>query len=292
MTKLIRIGTQNNPLAIANAEHIAGLLNASSFTTEIILIDQKKNEDIIQTIERNLLNEGIDIAAHDAKDLPAETPEGLELIGFTLRESPNDVLLSHQPTLKMMQGSPVIGTSSARKIAFLKHFYPNVETVDLQSDLKTQIDKMKNGACDALIIPHADANRLEANDLIIEKIETSYFVPSVGQGSIAIECHQKLDFAKKEAIEKYVNDPETEDCIRAERSFLKTLSRSGNIPVFGYAQMEGGLISLKAGVISPDGKTVIKVKKTGTVTDAKELGMAIGLEVLQRGGQQILDQLP
>lgn len=291
MTKIIRIGTQDTPLALAQAEHVAGLLNASSFTTKVIPIAKSDPAEFLKEVESLLTSAAIDIAVHDAKNLPADTTDELELIGFTLRDYPNDVLLSFNKGLKMVQGSPVVATSSARKIAFLKHFYPNVKTISIPGDLKKQIDSMKEGKCDALIIPHADASLLEVDDLIIEKIETSYFVPSVGQGSLAIECHQKLDFLKKEAVEKYVNDPEAEDSIRAERAFLKALPVAGNIPVFGFAQIEDGQLTLKAGLVSPDGKNVVKVKKTATIADAKELGKAVAIEVLATGGKEILDQL-
>lgn len=304
MTKIIRIGTRKSPLAIWQAEHVAGLLNASAFQTEIVPIETQGDKMLevtiskigskgvfTEAIEEQLLAGTIDIAVHSAKDLPSETPEGLELVGFTMREDPNDVILSHNKDFKIMQGSPVIGTSSTRRIAFLKHFHPNVKTVTIRGNLQTRIKKMKAGECDALLLAYAGVHRLEFDDLIIEKIPTSYFVPPVGQGCIAVECHQKLDFAKKEAVEKYVNHPETEDCIRAERAFLKTLQGGCSIPAFGYAHKEGSLITLKGGIISLDGKKVIKVKESASTSDAKELGKSVAMEVLREGGKEILDQI-
>ncbi len=56
-----------------------------------------------------------------------------------------------------------------------------------------------------------------------------------------------------------MNDEKTENCIRAERAFLKTLQGGCSIPAFGYAQYEDDdLISLKAGIISLDGHRVVK----------------------------------
>jgi hydroxymethylbilane synthase len=147
---------------------------------------------------------------------------------------------------------------------------------------------MKEGECDALLLAYAGVHRMGYDDLIVEKIETSYFVPSVGQGSMAIECHKKLNFAKKEIIERWVNHPATEACIRAERSFLKAIQGGCSIPVFGYAHLEGELVSLKGGIISLDGKQVIKVKQSGVVEDVKELGETVAKEVLSRGGAEIL----
>jgi hydroxymethylbilane synthase len=127
--------------------------------------------------------------------------------------------------------------------------------------------------------------------MIVDKIETSYFVPAVGQGTIAIECHKKLDFKKKEIIANWVNHPATEVCLHAERSFLKTLHGGCSIPAFGYAHIEGDSISLKAGIISLDGQRVIKVKRSSPFENVKELGETVANEVLNIGGEQILKEI-
>jgi hydroxymethylbilane synthase len=150
---------------------------------------------------------------------------------------------------------------------------------------------MEEGECDALLLAYAGVHRLGYDHLIVEKLETSYFVPAVGQGSIAVECHKKLAFNKKEVIQRWVNHEETEDCIRTERSFLKTLEGGCSIPAFGYAQFEGNLITLKAGIISLDGKQVVKTKRSSTIADSKELGEKIAFEILRDGGEKILHEI-
>jgi hydroxymethylbilane synthase len=150
---------------------------------------------------------------------------------------------------------------------------------------------MEEGACDALLLAYAGVHRMGFDDFITERLETSYFVPAVGQGSIAIQCHQKLSFDKKDIVQRWVNHEETEDCIRTERAFLKTLQGGCSIPAFGYAFYEGNFITLKAGIISLDGKQIVKVKKSAAITDGKELGKKVALEVLRGGGQEILDDI-
>jgi hydroxymethylbilane synthase len=147
---------------------------------------------------------------------------------------------------------------------------------------------MKEGEYDALLLAYSDVHHLGYDNLIVEKIETSYFVPAVGQGSIVVECHKKLSFDKKEVIQRWVNHEETEDCIRTERSFLKTMNGGCSIPTFGYAHFEGSLITLKAGIISLDGQQVVKTKRSSTRAESKELGKRVALEVLQQGGDKIL----
>jgi len=304
MYRTIRIGTRASKLAMWQANHVAGLINASGYRTEIVPIDTRG--DVIldvaiskigskgvftEEIERTLLDGTVDIAVHSAKDLSSELPEDLELIAFTTREVPNDVVISLNKNFDLSEGHPVVGTSSTRRVAFLGHFYPGARAVAVRGNLQTRIQKMNDGACDALILAFAGVHRLGYTDLIVERIETSYFVPAVGQGSIAVECHRKLRFDKKDVVTRWVNDPDTEVCVRAERAFLRTMEGGCSIPAFGYAQNEGNLVSLKAGIISLDGKQLVKVKRTGAASESRELGHSTALEVLERGGKEILEEI-
>lgn len=302
MDKIIRIGTRASKLAIWQAENVASLIAPSGYRTEIFPMETKGDKILdvsiakigskgvfTEEIEAKLLDGSIDIAVHSAKDLSSDIHDDLELIAFTERELVNDVLLSYKEGINLSHDVRLkVGTSSTRRVAFLKHFFPHIEAVSIRGNLQTRLAKLKAGECDALILAYAGVHRMGYDNLIVEKIETSYFVPAVGQGSIAIECHKKLPFDKKEIIARWVNHPPTEDCIRAERAFLKTLHGGCSIPAFGYAHLENGLVTLKAGIISLDGKDVIKVKKSASPEELRELGESVGNEVLRTGGAEIL----
>ena len=304
MNKIFRIGTRGSKLAMWQAEHVASLIKPSGYQTEIVPIETKGDRILnvsiskigskgvfTEEIEEKLLDGSIDIAVHSAKDLASELKDELELIAFTEREPPNDVLLSRNRELSLKTGTFRVGTSSTRRVAFIKHFYPSVTPVNIRGNLQTRLAKMDAGDCDALLHAFAGVHRMGYDDLIVERIETSYFVPAVGQGSIAIECHKKLDFAKKEVLERWVNHPKTAACVRAERSFLKTMQGGCSVPVFGYAHFEGDLVTLKGGVISLDGQQVIKAKQSRSPEEVKELGELVANEVLENGGAEILREL-
>lgn len=304
MNKTIRIGTRGSKLALWQAHHVADLIRPSGFRTEIVPIETKGDKILdvsiakigskgvfTEEIEEKLLEGSIDIAVHSAKDLSSFITDELELIAFTEREVVNDVVISTNKNFSLQKENITIGTSSTRRVAFVKHFYPQAKTVSIRGNLQTRLAKLESGQCDALILAYAGVRRMEYDHLITERIDTSYFVPPVGQGSIAIECHKKLSFEKKEIIQRWVNHVETEDCIRAERAFLKTLEGGCSIPSFGYAWMEGSGITLKAGIISLDGQKVIKIKRSSSIEEAKELGKGIANEVLANGGDTILSEI-
>lgn len=304
MKKVLRIGTRGSKLALWQAEHVASLIRPSGYEAIIVPIDTRGDKILnvsiakigskgvfTEEIEQQLLDGSIDIAVHSAKDLSSELHDELELAAFTERDLANDVLISTNKETSLRQARLRVGTSSTRRVAFLKHFYPSTAPVNVRGNLQTRLSKMQAGECDALLLAYAGVHRMGYDNLIVEKIETSYFVPSVGQGSIAIECHKKLSFNKKEILERWVNHPETETCIRAERSFLKTMKGGCSVPVFGYAYLDGTLVTLKGGIISLDGQKVIKAKRSGTVENVKELGEAVAFEVLNNGGAEILKSI-
>lgn len=283
MHNLIRIGTFSNKLALSQTDTVASLIKPSGYTTKIVTVDAKAKS--LSALEDAVLNDKVDVFIMPASYVPARLNDALELIAFTKREGVNDVLLSRKKT--SLTSGLSVGTNSPRRIAFLKHFYPKTKIVSVPENLDARIKKLQSGEC-ALIMSHSDAKRLGIDNLITEEIETSYFVPTAGQGSIAVICHKKLAFDKKEILQRWVNDEETEDCIRTERSFLKTFQRPATIPVFGYAQYEAGLVTLKAGVISANGKQVIKAKRSSTLAECKALGKKVAEEVLLNGGTTLL----
>ena len=304
MNKVIRIGTRGSKLALWQAEHVASLIKPSGYQTEIVPIETRGDKILDVTIskigskgvfteeiEAKLLDNSIDIAVHSAKDLSSEIPDELELVAFTEREEVNDVLVSFKKNINPSTDKLKVGTSATRRVAFLKHFYPNIEPATIRGNLQTRFNKLQDGEYDALLLAYAGVRRMGYDNLIIEKIATSYFVPAVGQGSIAVECHKKLSFQKKEIISRWVNHLETENCIRAERAFLKTLQGGCSIPAFGYAHYEGAMITLKGGIISLDGQRIVKAKRTALPEEVKELGESVANEVLINGGSEILHEI-
>src|SRR5690606_4201878 len=115
-----------------------------------------------QELEDQLRAGTIDIAVHSAKDMQSSLADDLSIIAFTDRERVNDVLLSHDKSLSLSGGREfVVGTSSARRVAMLKHFYPHITTVDMRGNLQTRLRKLEEGQCDALLLAYAGVHRME-----------------------------------------------------------------------------------------------------------------------------------
>lgn len=304
--RIIKIGTRASKLALWQAYYVADLLKQAGMESEIVQIDTKGDQMLdvsiskigskgvfTQELEDQLLDGRIDIAVHSAKDMPSSLGEGLELIAFSVREQAQDVLLSAQIYLSLADASKeiTIGTSSTRRIATLKHFYPHVKTVEVRGNLQTRIRKMEEGLCDALLLAYAGVYRMGYANLVVEHLDLNQFIPAVGQGSIAIEACTSLDPKLHEAIFSACNDAPTATCLLAERAYLRVLEGGCSIPVFALARLAANQIHLKGGILSLDGQQRIVLELTGPLTEAEQLGEALARQVLQAGGKTILEQI-
>ncbi|PKK38020.1 hydroxymethylbilane synthase [Siphonobacter sp. SORGH_AS_0500] len=301
----VRIGSRGSKLALWQAEYVAEQLRLGGMEPEIVVIDTKGDKILdrslskigskgvfTEELEEQLRTGAIDIAQHSAKDLQSSLADDLEIIAFTPREAVNDVLISFNPELSLESGETfVVGTSSTRRVATLKRYYPHIKVVDMRGNLQTRLDKLRSGVCDALILAYAGVHRMGYEEYIAEHLSTETFTPAVGQGSVAIECATSLDADKKARIRELLNDPVTESCIRAERIFLATLQGGCSIPVFGLASHVNGRISLTAGIVSLDGQKELRRTEIADTAQANSMAQKLADKIASQGGNNMVREI-
>jgi hydroxymethylbilane synthase len=306
MPETIRIGTRRSALAMWQARFVSDLLEKSGMKTEIIGIETRGDRVLdvaiakigdkgvfTQELEVMLRTGDIDIAVHSAKDMPSELSAGFELIAFTRREKAQDVFVSRKSVdeLEEPEGGLRVGSSSVRRTAFLKRYYPHFRIVDMRGNLQTRIGKMQAGVCDILMLAFAGVHRMKFDHLIVKELPIDRIVPPVGQGTMAVESSIHLDPGRKGRIRESVNHPDTERVILAERAFLKTLKGGCSIPVFAHAVMENNRVYLTGGLISLDGKELIRECREAAPEESESLGKSVAEKVLERGGRRLLDEI-
>ncbi len=299
----IHIGSRKSKLAMWQTDTVAAMLEKSGMETQISSMETKGDKILdvsiakigskgvfTEELEDQLSNGTTDIAVHSAKDMQSILPSGFELIAFTDREKSNDVLVSRNTNLDLTDtNKPIrVGTSSVRRIALLKHFYPHVETVEMRGNLQTRIQKMDAGDCDALMLAYAGVKRMEYDDMIVKTFSEDEFIPPVGQGCIAIESATTISDDKREKIRACLNNPDSESCLLAERAYLRTMEGGCSIPAFGLAVLNGNDIVLRGGLASLDGKTVLIKTEKGPRDQADVIGERLGKYILENGGKEIL----
>lgn len=244
-------------------------------------------------LEVGMLNEDIDFAVHSLKDLPTRLPEGLMLGCVTERENPADALVVHakhkDKQLDTLPSGAVIGTSSLRRLAQLRHHYPHLSFKDVRGNLNTRLSKLDAGEYDALILAVAGLQRLGMAERIHQIIPAEISLHAVGQGALGIECRAD-DSEVLELLKALEHKPTAYRCY-AERAFLRELEGGCQVPIGVNTVLDGDSLTLTGIVASLDGKTVVKDSVTGLATDAERLGTELAKSLRQQGAQEILDEI-
>jgi hydroxymethylbilane synthase len=298
----IRLATRASRLALWQTEHVASLLNQAGLPTEIVPMqtvgDQVLDRSLAkigakgvftEELEESLRRGDTHLAIHSAKDVQSTIPPDLELLAFLEREQVNDVVISFQEKFDITRPGIVLGTSSTRRKALLRRFYPQATTAEARGNLQTRVRKLEEGQYDALVLAYAGVHRMGYDGLIRHMLPTGQFVPPVGQGSIAVECSRFLEEELKIKIKQALDHLDTHRCLLAERAFLRRMEGGCSIPSFALATLTGaGDIHLHAGIVSLSGEEYVDFEQTAPAAQAEGLGLALAERVLSHGGEAIL----
>ena len=254
MNKLI-IGTRGSKLALWQAYYTQDRLKEIGVESELKIIKTKGDKiqhlsfDKIEgkgfftkEIEDELLAGTIDLAVHSMKDMPTTSSEGLAITAVSYRENPADwMLVRHDATeniiMKVKKGG-IVGTSSARRKAMVRHFRPDVTLRDIRGNVPTRIEKLRSGEFDAILLAAAGISRLELdlNDLHVLKLNPKEFVPAPAQGVLAWQT--TIDDLETRRILKKLHQPEVSAVTNVERKILKLLGGGCHTPFGAYCERD------------------------------------------------------
>lgn len=232
---MIRVGTRGSALAMAQATWVAERLPEESQLVKVVTAgdlgaEQGDKSRWVSQLERALLDDEIDLAVHSAKDVPAELPEGLELVAIPERADPRDALCGAAALDDLAAGARV-GTSSLRRTAQIRANWPDLEIVPVRGNVDTRLRKLADGECQALVLALAGLHRLgRANEAqgVLDRL-----VPAAGQGALAVEA--RADGLSASAV-RALSDPEATTCVMAEREVVRALGASCNTPLGVHAR--------------------------------------------------------
>jgi hydroxymethylbilane synthase len=286
----MRIGTRSSPLALAQAKLIAQMLGAGELVPMTTAGDRgqssaDKSRWVLE-LERSLRAGEIDLAVHSAKDVPGELADGLELLGSPRRARPEDVLCG-AGTLADLQSGARVGTSSLRRAAQLRSIREDLEVTSITGNVDTRLRKLHEGAFDALVLAGAGLERLGRGEEIDAVLDVDRFVPSPGQGTLALEGRAN-DEATRRAVQA-ITDSETFACLLAERSLARSLQASCHTPLGAHARMlDGARLQLRAWVGLPDGSRWIADELEGVAGDPRSLAAALCERLRAVGAGELL----
>jgi len=246
----------------------------------------------VKELEDALAAERADIAVHSMKDVPVSLPPGFAIAAVTARDDPRDAFISNQyRQLNSLPGGSRVGTSSLRRESQLRARYPQLEVAPLRGNVLTRLRRLDEGQYAAVILAAAGLKRLGLAQRITAVLEPEDSLPAPGQGALGIECREgRIDLIDMLAP---LNHPQSEWCVRAERSVSRALSGSCAVPIGAFAQQLDGVIRLRGFVASPDGSRYVWAERRAPSlsADPEELGRILADELLAGGARDILAAL-
>jgi len=303
--KIIRIATRQSPLALWQAEHVAALLVQAypDVTTELVKMVTRGDKILdaplakvggkglfVKELEQGMLEGTADIAVHSMKDVPIEFPDGLHLAAILEREDPTDAFVSNKyASLSELPANARIGTSSLRRECQLKERFPNSEVIPLRGNVNTRLAKLDAGDYDAIILASAGLKRLGMADRITESLDTGISLPAVGQGAIGIEC--RVDDDEINQMLLALHDAQTGLCVAAERAMNTRLNGGCQVPIAGFAQIQGEKVFMRGLVGNPDGSVLYRAERTVGLEESEAMGRIIAEDLLAQGADKILQAL-
>src|ERR1700730_7086515 len=318
----LRIGTRKSAMALAQTGEIARRLTAAvpGLDVEIVKFETTGDTDqigkllphggkggaFVAEIRRAVISGELHAAMHSLKDMPGnEDTPGL-VIGATLaRDPPGDALvLRSGVSIDDLRGSRgkgfKIGTNAVRRAAYARRLFPDIEVIHYRGAADTRVRKLDNlemqrlpdggavGPADALIMARSGLERVGLAGRIAYEFSVQEMLPAVGQGIVAVECAIG-DWQTRRMLAR-IDDPAAHRSAEAEREVLWVLNGHCNSPIAGFSTIDGAQMSLTASVLDEAGGLFIEATRSGPANRPRELGRAVGLELLNKGAAAIIER--
>lgn len=312
----LRIGTRSSPLALAQTQQVAALLQKQAPDLKIEVVPTTTEADkwqgdlaqlggkglFVKAIDQRLQRGDIDMAVHCLKDVPGDQPlpQGLIFAAMLPRADVRDVLLvpegSATTSLDDLPSGAVVATTAVRRKAQILAVRPDLNVVRVRGAIGSRLDKLdgKKGdlQADAMVLARAGLERLGLTDRIVHEFTVHEMLPAVGAGVLALECRR--DDGPVTGLLERLNDSRTQTEATAERVMLHGLRGHCNSPIAGYCVTEpDGQLSLRGMVFSRDGSKFAHAHIWGeTSNDPAVLGSRVCAELLRQDARDIIDGIP
>ncbi|MDP2345221.1 MAG: hydroxymethylbilane synthase [Deltaproteobacteria bacterium] len=309
MPSVLKIGTRKSPLALWQAEHVKARLEEKhpGVVVELVGIETKGDKILdvalakvggkglfVKELEEALLDGRVDLCVHSTKDMPAELPDGTAIVAFPPRADPRDCLadplgVGGKGGVSSLKRGARIGTSSLRRQAQLLAQRPDLVIVSVRGNVATRLRKVQELDLTCVVLACAGLDRLETSSAITHRFSVEEMLPAAGQGVLAIQA--RTNDARVLPLLSFLDDPTVRTTTSAERAFLKGLGGGCQVPIAAYALVDKERLFLRGLVARPDGRVIVHGSAEGPAIDAVLIGSSLALDVTERGGARILQEV-
>lgn len=285
MKKLV-VGSRESRLAVIQSELAIQAIRACQPELEVELLTMKTTGDkildrtldqvggkglFVKELDAALLAGRVDLTVHSSKDLPMETDPRLPLVAFSRRADPRDALVLSAGVTELDPAKP-IGCSSLRRQLQLKALFPQMRTAPVRGNVLTRLEKLDRGEYAALVLAAAGLERLGLEGRVSRYFSVEEMLPAAGQGILAVQARADFD----PACLREFNDPDSRDCLLAERAFVRALDGGCSSPVAAYATVDGAALALTGLYVDSHGEACRQ-----TISGPREQGERLGAALAQ-----------
>ena len=285
MKKLV-VGSRESRLAVIQTQLAIQAIRACQPGLEVELLTMKTTGDkildrtldqvggkglFVKELDAALLAGQVDLTVHSSKDLPMETDPRLPLVAFSRRADPRDALVLPAGAKELDPAKP-IGCSSLRRQLQLKALFPQMKTAPVRGNVLTRLEKLDRGEYAALVLAAAGLQRLGLAGRVSRYFSVEEMLPAAGQGILAVQARADFD----PACLREFHDPDSRDCLLAERAFVRALDGGCSSPVAAYATVDGEALTLTGLYVDSHGEA-----RRQTISGPREQGERLGAALAQ-----------
>ena len=292
------LASRASALALAQTEHVQARL--APLDTDILALTTRGDQVLdrpladvggkglfIKELEHHLLAARCDAAVHSMKDMETHFADGTVVAAVLPREDRRDALIGPYATLAELPDGAVVGTSSVRRAALLRHHRPDLQIKLLRGNINTRMAKLEAGQYDAIILAMAGLRRLSIK-IDHAPLDPAIMPPSAAQGALAIQTREPTNpDPRAEAVYDAcaaLNCQRAWDEVTAERALLRYLDGSCHTPIAASATLQDDRLHLDGMVLSADGSEAHRASLSAPRGEAEELGTNLAIQLLEAAG--------
>ena len=275
------VGSRESKLALIQTQMVIDAIRAWDPEIQVELLTRKTTGDkildrplekiggkglFVKELDQALLSGEADLTVHSSKDLPMELDPRLPLVAFSPREDPRDVLVLPRGASRLDPGLPV-GCSSPRRRAQLGLLFPGQPVAPVRGNVLTRLEKLDRGEFSALVLAAAGLKRLGLERRISRTFSPEEMLPAAGQGILAVQARQGFDPWFLQGF----HSKDSQDCLLAERAFVRALGGGCSAPGGAFATVEGETLTLRG--LGTDGQGR---PRYGQIQGTRDQGEALG----------------
>jgi hydroxymethylbilane synthase len=300
------IATRTSELALRQARQVQQALAARGVESELKTYkttgDKRLDEPLAaigakglftKELESDLVRGKVHCCVHSLKDLPTESPRGLEIVSLLPREDPRDVLIVNSvvgaSSIEELPPGSRVGTSSLRRRAQLLATRRDLDVVELRGNVPTRIKKVDDGNVHAAILAAAGLHRLGVSQRITAYLEAPSWLPAAGQGAIAIQIRGE-DTTTRSLVAP-LGDERTMTDATAERAFLAALEGGCQVPIGALVTHSAEGRVLHGMIADVKGARIVRGELALDVDQPELTGIRLANELRHRGATEILASL-